>query len=325
MSEINSKTSFKVLKEYIKDNGFEKIYLEKHNKPYTKSKKEDLLKFIKEQDEIKQMEDNVDTIFGKTVDENSEFVNTNIIPDSNQNSDFNSGDKDPDLVDIEEIPVFSRSSKSGTNVLPIDDKLVKLNKYQIKVRKYINRFPEKLRSITSRSTFKQEFSKLKEPLSKEECDAILSNGGKQEDIDKQNEVGRFLLDDVEMVLNSKNSIGMVKEQVFVTISFIEDIIRYIRDNKDGKIPRYISDTIGNIRIDGLSAVLDARPEFHDCIDELLIKYDDYSSFLNCISVEKRLLLIILGAAVITHKINTENLDNLKCEQKKPIKPEFKDL
>ena len=49
MSQIDNKTSFKALKEYIANNGYQKVYLEKCGKPHTKAKKSELLDFIQEQ------------------------------------------------------------------------------------------------------------------------------------------------------------------------------------------------------------------------------------------------------------------------------------
>lgn len=317
--EINDKTSYKALKEYIKENGFQKIYLKDKGKPYTKATKDELRDFVKEQQNLKEMENNVDTLFGNTILSEPEPDPEQIcIPQPQPNP------VGEDQCEIEEIPIFKNESKSGpsfpSDSSPDDLRGIKLNSAQLKVKRYITRFPEKLRSVTSRSTFKSDFAKLRDPLSEKECEDLYAKGMKKEEVEQINEANSYLLNEVEQTLNSANIGGLVKDQVFVTISFIEDIIRYIRDNKDGKIPAYITETLGNVRIDGLSVVLDARPDFHDCLDELLIKYDNYGSLLSSISVEKRILLIILGAAVMTHKINTQESLQLKNAnaQKKDI-------
>ena len=316
--EVNEKTSYKALKDYIKDNGFQKIYLKEKKKPYTKATKEELRSFVKEQESVKEMESNVDTLFGNTLQSE---------PDPEQICIPEPECKNEPECEIEEIPIFKNDNKNPS--FPIDssqDDLrgIKLNNAQLKVKRYITRFPDKLRTVTSRSTFKSDFAKLREPLTEKECE-----GKSKEEIDQINAANSYLLNEVEQTLNSANIGGLVKDQVFVTISFIEDIIRYIRENKDGKIPAYITETVGNVRIDGLSVVLDARPDFHDCLDELLIKYDNYGSLLSSISVEKRILLIILGAAVMTHKINVQQSHELKNNnaQKKDIgqQSKFKDL
>lgn len=323
MSEINKKTTYKELKDYIKDNGYQKIYLEKNNKAYTKAKKEELLNFVKEQEEIKQMESNVDTIFGNVIKDNSDNVEDLCKPETPHLQD----EKDDE---IEEIPIFTNSTNPRELQSQIgnisEDKNIKLNNAQYKAKAYISRFPDKLRAITSRSTFKQEFSKLRDPLSEKE-----SEGKSKEEVEQINEANRALLDDIERELGAKNSNGLIKDGVFTTIAALEGIIRAIRENKDNKFPPMLVNTVGQVNLDGLGVVLDSRPEFHDCLDELLIKYSDYNSFLMHLSVEKRLLLIILAASFAVNRINqeeTEKLKNKKIDPKKPnskLNGEFKDL
>lgn len=310
--EITEKTSYKALKDYIKDNGFQKVYLKEKNKPYTKATKEELRNFVKEQENLKEMESNVDTIFGNTLDTQPDPEQI-CIPQSQSETNSNSVETRDDN-EIEEIPIFKTETKNlafPTESGQDDLRGIKLNNIQLKVKRYITRFPDKLRTVTSRSTFKSDFAKLRDPLTEKECE-----GKSKEEIEQINAANSYLLNEVEQTLNSANIGGLVKDQVFVTISFIEDIVRFVRENKDGKIPAYITETIGNVRIDGLSVVLDARPDFHDCLDELLIKYDNYGSLLSSISVEKRILLIILGAAVMTHKINVQQSRELNSNGKK---------
>ena len=303
MSQIDSKTSFKALKEYIANNGYQKVYLEKCGKPHTKAKKSELLDFIQEQQEIKQVENNVDSIFGNTISEcNSENPEDICKPDL-PNSDGIENE-------IEEIPIFSQSrselqSQIG-NLDPNNEKNIKLNNAQYKAKAYISRFPDKLRAITSRSSFKQDFSKLRDPLTDKE-----KEGKTPEEVDQINAANRVLLDDIERELGAKNSNGLIKDGVFTTIAALEGIIRAIRENQDNKFPPILVSTVGQVNIDGLGVVLDSRPEFHDCLDELLIKYSDYNSFLMHLSVEKRLLLIILAAAFAVNRINQEEAEKLK--------------
>ena len=303
MSQIDNKTSFKALKEYIANNGYQKVYLEKCGKPHTKAKKSELLDFIQEQQEIKQVEDNVDSIFGNTISEcNSDNPEDLCKPDL-PNSDGIENE-------IEEIPIFSQSrselqSQIG-NLDPSNEKNIKLNNAQYKAKAYISRFPDKLRAITSRSSFKQDFSKLRDPLTDKE-----KEGKTPEEVDQINANNRVLLDDIERELGAKNSNGLIKDGVFTTIAALEGIIRAIRENQDNKFPPILVSTVGQVNIDGLGVVLDSRPEFHDCLDELLIKYSDYNSFLMHLSVEKRLLLIILAAAFAVNRINQEEAEKLK--------------
>lgn len=312
MSQIDNKTSFKALKEYIANNGYQKVYLEKCGKPHTKAKKSELLDFIQEQQEIKQVEDNVDSIFGNTISECNSDNPEDICKPDLPNSDGIENE-------IEEIPIFSQSrselqSQIG-NLDPSNEKNIKLNNAQYKAKAYISRFPDKLRAITSRSTFKQDFSKLRDPLTDKE-----SEGKTPEEIDQINAANRVLLDDIERELGAKNSNGLIKDGVFTTIAALEGIIRAIRENQDNKFPPMLVSTVGQVNIDGLGVVLDSRPEFHDCLDELLIKYSDYNSFLMHLSVEKRLLLIILAAAFAVNRINqeeTEKLKNKKVNLKDP--------
>lgn len=304
--EINDKTSYKDLKSYIKNNGFQKVYLKEKSMPYTKSTKQDLLSFIKEKEKLKEMENNVDSIFGNTIIDTEEVCSIQPKEDSDE---------------IEQIPIFKNELNNELNKIDTNNddlRGIKLNKAQTKVKRYITRFPDKLHTITSRSTFKSDFAKLRDNLNEDECKELYSKGKTKQDIDQINEDNHYLLNEIEQTLNSANIGGLIKDQVFVTVSLIEDIIRFIRKNEDKKIPSYIVDTIGNLRIDGLSVVLDARPDFHDCLDELLIKYDDYGSLLSCISVEKRILLIILGAAVMTHKINVQQEKELNTSKKKDV-------
>ena len=303
MSQIDNKTSFKALKEYIANNGYQKVYLEKCGKPHTKAKKSELLDFIQEQQEIKQVENNVDSIFGNTISEcNSDNPEDLCKPDL-PNSDGIENE-------IEEIPIFSQSrselqSQIG-NLDPSNEKNIKLNNAQYKAKAYISRFPDKLRAITSRSSFKQDFSKLRDPLTDKE-----KEGKTPEEVDQINANNRVLLDDIERELGAKNSNGLIKDGVFTTIAALEGIIRAIRENQDNKFPPILVSTVGQVNIDGLGVVLDSRPEFHDCLDELLIKYSDYNSFLMHLSVEKRLLLIILAAAFAVNRINQEEAEKLK--------------
>ena len=181
-----------------------------------------------------------------------------------------------------------------------------MNNAQYKAKAYISRFPDKLRAITSRSSFKQDFSKLRDPLTDKE-----KEGKTPEEVDQINANNRVLLDDIERELGAKNSNGLIKDGVFTTIAALEGIIRAIRENQDNKFPPILVSTVGQVNIDGLGVVLDSRPEFHDCLDELLIKYSDYNSFLMHLSVEKRLLLIILAAAFAVNRINQEEAEKLK--------------
>lgn len=293
--EINDKTKAKDLKKYIEDNDLQKAYQEKYKKRYDKSRKDELLKFIEEQRNMKEMEDKVEMLFGTTTEET---INENEILDDIKNDIKKEDD------DIEEIPIFKReqmnkesSNKEPNNKEPND---IKLNESQLKALRYINRFPDKLKSITSRPTFKQEFSKLRGPLSDSE-----SIGKTPEDIDKENNENIRLLSDIERTLSSANINGLVLDQIFVTVDAIETIIIAIRENKNGNIPSYIVNTVGQVRIEGLSEKLLSNQAFHDCIDELLIKYDTYESILGYLNVETRLLLIIVGTAYFVHKGNVK--------------------
>lgn len=314
MSQIDNKTSCKALKEYIANNGYQKVYLEKCGKPHTKAKKSELLDFIQEQQEIKQVEDNVDSIFGNTI--NSDGVEN---PEDLCKPDLPNSDKIDKVGDdeIEEIPIFNSNrverelqSQIG-NLDPNNEKNIKLNNAQYKAKAYISRFPDKLRAITSRSSFKQDFSKLRDPLTDKEKEGLLSSGKSAEEVDQINANNRVLLDDIERELGAKNSNGLIKDGVFTTIAALEGIIRAIRENQDNKFPPILVSTVGQVNIDGLGVVLDSRPEFHDCLDELLIKYSDYNSFLMHLSVEKRLLLIILAASFAVNRINQEEAEKLK--------------
>lgn len=317
MSEINEKTTAKELKEYIKENGYQKIYLEKNNKAYTKAKKEELLNFVKEQEEIKQMESNVDTIFGNVIKDSSDNVEDLCKPDSSPIRT----EKDDE---IEEIPIFQSNRAERELQSQIggisEDRNIKLNNAQYKAKAYISRFPDKLRAITSKSTFKQEFSKLRDPLNEKE-----SEGKSKEEVEQINETNRALLDDIERELGAKNSNGLIKDGVFTTIAALEGIIRAIRENKDNKFPPMLVNTVGQVNLDGLGVVLDSRPEFHDCLDELLIKYSDYNSFLMHLSVEKRLLLIILAASFAVNRINQEETEKLKNKKIDPKNPKLANM
>ena len=324
MSQVDNKTSFKALKEYIANNGYQKVYLEKCGKPHTKAKKSELLDFIQEQQEIKQMENNVDSIFGNTIqsEENPEDLCKPELSSERTEKDD----------EIEEIPIFSNSTRTERELQaqiggldPSNEKNIKLNNAQYKAKAYISRFPDKLRSITSRSSFKQDFSKLRDPLTNKEKEELLSAGKKPEDIEQINAANRILLDDIERELGAKNSNGLIKDGVFTTIAALEGIIRAIRENKDNKFPPMFVSTIGQVNIDGLGVVLDSRPEFHDCLDELLIKYSDYNSFLAHLSVEKRLLLIILAAAFAVNSINQEEAAKLKNKKIDPRDPKIANM
>ncbi len=324
MSDFNSKTTKSVLNAYIRENGLQKAFQDKYKKSYDKGRKDQLLKFIREQQEMKKVEDQVDTIFGDTIQaqaqsqpKEEEFKQQEVkqqeeIPINNKIDD-----------EIDEIPIFTHRQVQS-QIAGIDDN-IKLNNLQFQARAYIARFPTKLKGITSRPTFKQEFSKLKDPLSKKECEELLSKGTKQEDIDEINRNNRILIDDIERELGSKTSNGMLKDGIFTTIYILENIIRNIRENKDNKYHPMLVSTIGTVNIDNLSAVLDSREDFHDCLDELLIKYSDYNSLFLSLSVEKRLLLIIMFAAISTNSINNEEAQKLKNKKMNPKDPRFKDL
>lgn len=317
MEQINEKSKFKELKEYIENNGYQKLYVEKKNKPIGRSKKSDLLEFIKEQEEIKQVENSVDTIFGDTIQTNPEEL---CEPRLDQESDIQKDD------DIEEIPVFKREQSDNRDLqskiggFSVSDN-IRLNNTQFKVKAYISRFPDKLKSITSRSTFKQEFSKLKDPIT---ADSKEAEGKTKEEINQINESNQALLLDIKRELGQKNSSGLIKDTVFTTVSVIEKMFKIIRENKDNKFPPILVSTLGSVNLDGLSAVLDARPEFHDCLDELLIEYSTYDNFFSSLSAEKRLLLIILGSAVMVNHINQTELAELKNKKINPKDPKLRD-
>jgi len=307
--DINDKTSYKALKEYIKENGFQKIYLEEKGKPYTKSTKDELKSFIKEKQNEKDVVDHLDTIIGNTIQPDSEIDNNKseneinietLLNPNSENVDTKNEDQDPE---IEEIPVFKNHSHQtklpDSGESSQKDKL-DLNRNQRKVLKYITRFPEKLKVITSRPTFKQEFATLRDY--------------NPDQNDEENIANEKLRHEIEQTLNGANVGALVLDKIFITVDAIETIIVAIRENKNGKIPQYIVDTVGQIRIEGLAKVLQDNPNFHDCIDELLIKYDSYEGLLKYLNVETRLMLIILGSAYLVHKGNVKKDQLIKESQ-----------
>lgn len=337
MPEFTEKTAISELRKHLKDNKLEDLFKERHGKAAGKSTKKEILSFLKEQN----LANDVDNIISDAIldssfsshsktessdknDENTLIGNTVNLDELHdiQNIRFEKEEeKDPD--GIEEIPIFKQeqrakqeeaTQKNSDNIKEKYD----LNTNQKKVLKYITRFPEKLKVITSRPTFKQEFATLRD-----------YNPDQNEEENLANEKLRH---EIEQTLNGANIGALVLDQIFVTVDAIETIIVAIRENKNGKIPQYIVDTVGQVRIEGLSEVLQKNPNFHDCIDELLIKYDSYDGLLKYLSVETRLMLIILGSAYLVHKGNVKK-EALKQESEserghakmRNVNVKFKDL
>ena len=329
--EITDKTSHKALKEYVKSNNLQDAYLAKYKKAYTKATKYELLTFIKEHLNIKEIENNMEAIFS---DNNGDQIlkgTTTTIEIKEEHPDLNElcAPEKVESDEIEEIPIFKESRRIESQIAGFsfdkEEKYLRLNNAQYKVKAYIARFPEKTRNITSRPTFKKEFANLRDALSKKERDELAAKGLSEEDINKQSDEGQLLLEEVENTLSSKSCAGLAKDGVLTTIGVIENILRSIRENKDNKFPAILVSTLGQVNISGLSAVLDAKQEFHDCVDELLIKYSDYDSLFMALSAEKRLCLIILTAAFVTHTINTEQETLLKMKKIDPRDPKLKGL
>lgn len=338
MPEFTEKTAISELRKHLKDNKLEDLFKERHGKAAGKSTKKEILSFLKEQN----LANDVDNIISDAIldssfsshsktessdknDENTLIGNTVNLDELHQVRDIyfekSTEEKDPD--GIEEIPIFKQeqrakqeeaTQKNSDNIKEKYD----LNTNQKKVLKYITRFPEKLKVITSRPTFKQEFATLRD-----------YNPDQNEEENLANEKLRH---EIEQTLNGANIGALVLDQIFVTVDAIETIIVAIRENKNGKIPQYIVDTVGQVRIEGLSEVLQKNPNFHDCIDELLIKYDSYDGLLKYLSVETRLMLIILGSAYLVHKGNVKK-EALKQESEserghakmRNVNVKFKDL
>lgn len=304
--QFDDKTPIAKLRAHLKENNLEELFKEQHNKSPGKCTKKEILTFLKNQN----VANNIDNIICNALkdthpdDSNetqneSQKVNNDIdvleghtieIHDLYTHNPNRDKEEDPE---IEEIPIFKNESKpknSSTDKNAESDRL-DLNCNQRKVLKYITRFPEKLKIITSRPTFKQEFATLKD-----------YNPDQNEEENLANEKLRH---EIEQTLNGANIGSLVLNQIFVTVNAVETIIVAIRENKNGKIPAYIVDTIGQVRIEGLAEVLQNNRDFHDCIDELLIKYDSYEGLLKYLNVETRLMLIILGSAYLVHKGNVK--------------------
>ncbi len=302
MPDFNDKTYISDLRKYVKDNNLEKLFKEQRGKPSARASKKELLSFIKEQDIANNLSDIIsdalkdNTLEGNTADD----IKSQDLIEELQSNDFKPNDlKEED--EIEEIPIFKSNDLKSDNSKQEkkeDSPKYELNNNQMKVLKYINRFPEKLKIITSRPTFKQEFAALKDY--------------NPEQTDEENLNNEKLLRELEYTLNGANIGAIITDHIFITVNAIETIIVAIRENKNGKIPSYIVDTIGQVRIEGLADMLQKNPHFHDCIDELLIKYDSYECIVKYLSVETRLLLIVLGSAFIVHKGNVKK-EELKKE------------
>lgn len=344
--ELNEKTTHKDLKEYIKDNNLQDLYQAKFKKAYTRATKYELRSFIKDHLNVKQIENNMDSIFNNSIQNNSAQNNSihgNTVEDIEEKEDQNiklqelfTTNKEvknsEENDDIEEIPIF-KSEKLESRQLEgqiagfsfdKEERYLQLNNSQYKVKAYITRFPDKTRNITSRPTFKKEFANLRDKLSKKEREELVAKGLNEDEINKQDEENQLLLSEVEHTLSNKNCSGMVKDTVLTTIGIIEGIVKSIRENKDNKFPSVLVNTVGQANISGLSAVLDSKKEFHDCVDELLIKYSDYDNLFMALSVEKRLCLIILFAAGVVHTANN-NLDELEKSKKlNPKDPRLRD-
>lgn len=306
---FDDKTPITKLRTYLKENNLEELFKEQHNKSPGKCTKKEILTFLKNQN----VANNIDNIICNALkdtqpNETNEPTQIDYIKtESIQNNEpdileghtieihdiYDTTRKKEEDPEIEEIPVFKNETKmknSNTDKNADSDRL-DLNCNQRKVLKYITRFPEKLKIITSRPTFKQEFATLKDY--------------NPEQNEEENLANEKLRHEIEQTLNGANIGSLVLNQIFVTVNAVETIIVAIRENKNGKIPAYIVDTIGQVRIEGLAEVLQNNRDFHDCIDELLIKYDSYEGLLKYLNVETRLMLIILGSAYLVHKGNVK--------------------
>lgn len=309
MPQFDDKTPISKLRSYLKENNLEELFKEQHNKSPGKCTKKEILTFLKNQNVANNI-GNIISNATKDIDNNVSYEEPNIsiendvlegntieIHDLYTHNPNREKEEDPE---VEEIPVFKNEPKpkSVDAEKNSESEKLDLNCNQRKVLKYITRFPDKLKIITSRPTFKQEFATLKD-----------YNPDQNEEENLANEKLRH---EIEQTLNGANIGGLVLDQIFVTIDAIETIIVAIRENKNGKIPAYIVDTVGQVRIEGLADVLQNNRNFHDCIDELLIKYDSYEGILKYLNVETRLILIILGSAYLVHKGNVKK-DALKQE------------
>lgn len=295
----------KTLKAYIVDNKLQKEFQAFNGKSYNKSNKEALSKFIDMHKLELSMSQNPlpsEPIFNNS--DQSDEINGNTVKNGNEDDDI-----------IETISFKPHQTNESNDKIPDYMHPVKLNRTQHKIKLYIDNFPVKLKSITSRPGFAKEFAQIKEiyidPQTNEEYECPL-------------------LVDVERALGCANVIGIIESKALLTIQWIEDFCDAVRRHKSvsegGKIPDMVKSTIGNLRLQGWHEALDKDPNFHDCVKEILIKYGgSIEEILGCLSVETRLCMILLFHAYMTHKGNSYAEDKLKNRNVNDIPDKYKKL
>lgn len=291
----------KTLKAYIVDNKLQKEFKEYSGKCYNKSNKDVLMKFI----DAHKLE----------LSMSSQSSNSSQNDDKHNEPDELVGKLNKEDDDIIETIAFQPQHNESNDKVPEYMNPIKLNRTQHKIKLYIDNFPVKLKSITSRPGFAKEFAQIKEvyvdPQTNEEYECPL-------------------LVDVERALGCANVVGIIESKALMTIQWIEDFCDAVRRHKSvsegGKIPDMVKNTIGNLRLQGWHEALDKDQNFHDCVKELLIKYGgNIEELLGCLSVETRLCMILLFHAYTTHKGNTFADNNLKNRNVSEMPDKFNKL
>jgi len=287
------------LRAYIMEHNLQKEFSDYHGKGYSKADKQSLIKFI----EAHKLELSLNKS-----NQPSEQVNDQ--PSDQPGAQPNAQVEEDE---IKNIPMFNNVNNSQP--VKEEEQNFKLNPTQYKIKQYVQEFPHKLKLITSRPTYNKEFAQVKEQY-----------------IDAQTgeEYKCPLLLEIEKEIGRVNALSFIANKSVTVIEWIEDFCDAVRRHKSvsegGKIPDFVKNTIGNLRLNGWHKVLAEDPSFHDIIKELLIKYGgDIESILSYLSVETRLAMILLGSAYFVHKNNVRYEEEIKNKQSKPIPAGYKNL
>jgi len=285
------------LREYVKNNGLSKEFKEQTGILYGKANMKTLNDFI----DAHKLELSFSNIFPNESNESNENKEGNECNEGNERKEevLKGNTVDDDLIENIQFKKPNTNEDNTPAYLKPDENL-KLNHNQHKIKLYIDNFPHKVKSITSRPGFAKEFAQVKEEYKDEQG----------------NEIKCPLVEDIERALGTANTFGIIQDKALLTIQWIEDFCAAVRRHKSvsegGKIPDMVKSTIGNLRLDGWHDALDKDPNFHDCVKELLIKYgSNIEELLGCLSVETRLMMILVFHAYTTHKGNVFAEEKLK--------------